>query len=526
MVRWNSGSAATVSPLTDRRRLLVGLAAPGAVVPRRARASIDPFTLGVASGAPSPDGFVLWTRLAPDPLAPDGRGGLSSPVRTRFEVAADDGFRRIVRQGEVWATPQDGHAIHLEVGGLPPDRPYWYRFEALGHASPVGRARTAPDVAADNTRLRFVVASCAHWESGWFSAYRHMAAEAADLVLFLGDYIYEYSHRPERQGLVRRHDRQGDAVTLADYRNRYALYRTDPDLQALHAAAPCLVTWDDHEVQNDYANRWSQDASTPTAEFLRRRAAAYRAFYEHMPLRPWARPRGPDMRLHGRTRFGRLAEFTVLDGRQHRSPQPCQTAASRRGRVTLCDEMEDPRRSMLGPRQERWLEERFRRADARWNVVAQDLVVARLEQTAADGRVGHYTDGWDGYQANRTRMLGALADARTPNPVFLAGDIHSFWANDLKSDFRDPRSPTVAAEFVTTSITADNPGRGLADAEARNPHVRFLDLRSHGYLVGDLGPQRLDVAYRKVSDRRDPNATVSTLRRFAVETGRPGVMPA
>jgi alkaline phosphatase D len=487
----------------------------------------SPFTLGVASGSPSPDGFVLWTRLAPLPLASDGRGGMSGAVDIRYEIATDPQMRTIVRAGETTADPVYAHAVHLEVGGLRPDRPYWYRFVAKGHASAVGRARTTPAPGAPASGLRFVFASCSHWESGWFSAYRHMAHETPDLVLFLGDYIYEYSHRGERAAnLVRRHEREADAISLADYRNRYALYRTDPDLQALHAVAPCLATWDDHEVHNDYANRWSQDFGVSEREFLRRRAAAYRAFYEHMPLRRSARPRGPDMRIFGQTRYGDLAAFNVLDGRQHRSPQPCPTPKSRRGHVDNCADLLDPNRSMLGPPQEAWLQDRFRRSGTRWTIMAQNLLVARLEQAAPNGDLGHFTDGWDGYQANRTRMLDGLAASGARNPVFLAGDIHSSWANDLKADFRNPNSGTIASEFVAPGVTADSPrAAAFKDVQVRNPHIRFVDLKAHGYVSVDLKPSHMETAFRAISDRRDQLATVSTLRRFVVEDGRAGLIP-
>jgi alkaline phosphatase D len=295
-----------------RRQLLVssGTLAAGLLITRygRAQGAGTPFTLGVASGSPSPDGFVLWTRLAPQPLAPDGSGGMAVPVTVFWEIAADDAMRYVVQSGgAVEANRRSAHSVHLEVGGLEPNRPYWYRFTAPGEQSPVGRARTAPRPTDQIDRLRFAFASCSHWELGYFSAYRHMVAENPDLVLFLGDYIYEYTVPAEQAGrTARRHDGP-TATDLAGYRNRYALYRTDPDLQALHAAAPCLMTWDDHEVENDYANEWSQNIDvSPEA-------------YEHMPLRARAAPTAGAMRLYDRFRLGNLVTFAVLDGRQYRS---------------------------------------------------------------------------------------------------------------------------------------------------------------------------------------------------------------
>ncbi len=522
------------SHLIDRRQLLVfgggALLAAGApaLAMNGPTAARTPFTLGVASGDPLPDGFVIWTRLVPEPLAPDGLGGLSAPVPVLWEIAADEAMRQVVQAGRIVADERFAHAVRIEVSGLSPDRPYWYRFTAQGHQSLVGKARTAPMPGAHLERLSVAMATCAHWELGWFSAYRHLAEEQPDLVLFLGDYIYEYSFRGDRakDQTVRAHDRSDEVVDLAGYRNRYALYKTDPDLQALHAAAPCLMTWDDHEVQNDYSNQWSQDTATSTTDFLKRRAAAYRAFYEHMPLRRRSAPQGADMRIYDRLRYGDLAEFTVLDGRQYRSIQPCALPDTRRGHVApeSCADLADPNRTMLGSRQERWLYDGFQRADARWTMVVQDLLVAPLKQTGKDGLIGHFTDGWDGYQANRTRMLDALAGSRAPNPIFLGGDIHSFWATDLKTDFRAASAPAIASEFVAAAISQKGPPQGaFADAQQLNPHVRFVDLQTNGYATLALTHKSIETRFQAISDRKDPAATVRTLQKFAVEAGRPGV---
>jgi alkaline phosphatase D len=261
------------------RRELIGRSATLATAFVAARAAEGyPFTLGVASGEPTHDGVVLWTRLAPTPLALDGLGGLSKPVSVTWDVATDDAMRNVVRTGLVEADRRFAHSVHVEVGGLEPGRPYWYRFTALGQQSPIGRTKTAPAPSAEPERMRLAFASCSNWEMGYFSAYRHMTEENPDLVIFLGDYIYEGTF-PDAQAdrIVRKHDGP-TATDLASYRNRYALYRTDADLQALHAASPCLMTWDDHEVENDYANGWSEWMETNPQDFLRRRAAAYQAY--------------------------------------------------------------------------------------------------------------------------------------------------------------------------------------------------------------------------------------------------------
>jgi len=513
-----------------RRRVLAASSAFAITLLTGQRAgarSGNPFTLGVAAGEPTSDGFVLWTRLAVEPLSADGLGGMREPVPVTWEVARDLAMRDVVRQGTVEANAASAHSLHIEVRGLEANRPYWYRFTSQGEHSAIGRARTTPAPGERLERLRFAFASCSNWQLGYFSAYRHMAEENPDLVIFLGDYIYEYTLSAASQGrIVRPHDGP-TAINLAGYRNRYALYRTDPDLQALHAAAPSLVTWDDHEVENDYANQWSQDMRVEPEAFLARRAAAYQAYYEHMPLRP--RPSGEpnSFRLYGRTAFGDLVSFSLLDGRQYRSKQPCEVPPSRRGHVAplSCSERLDARRTLLGAAQEEWLFEGFKKAETAWNVLAQGQLMAELRQKSFAGEAGFWTDGWDGYPMARQRLLEAVSTSRVANPVVIGGDIHSFWTTDLKADFKDPRSATVATEFVGTSITSDPPPHGLiAELLPENPHVRYFESRHRGYVLVDVDRERMLVNFRSISDRRDPKATLATLKQFAVVSGRAGAI--
>ncbi|UUT22847.1 alkaline phosphatase [Pseudomonas sp. T8] len=512
----------------DRRRVLSGLAVATAfsiLSPFARSAGIDyPFTLGVASGDPLPDGFVIWTRLAPLFNAADGRGGLSRAVPVRWRVASDAAMKRIVKQGVVTATERFAHSVHVEVAGLEAGRPYWYQFESLGAQSPTGQSRTAPPLhAMASARLGFV--SCSHWERGYFSAYRHLAAEQPDLVFFLGDYIYEKSYAPDSGKIIRPHG-SDEALDLAGYRNRYAQYKTDPDLQMLHASAPSVATWDDHEVQNDYANQWSQDPGTPVAAFLKRRAAAYQAFYEHMPLRARSLPKGADMRIYRRLDFGRLARFHVLDGRQYRSEQPCIAPnGSHQGHIAedSCLDLRNPRRTMLGWEQEAWLDQGLAQSRAQWNVIAQDLLVAPLlQRVPASQALGHWTDGWDGYRATRERVLASIERRRASNPVFWGGDIHSFWVTDLHARAHDPDSRIVASEFVGTSVTSD--GQSFNAILPLNPHVRFFESRWRGYVAVELEERKMLTHLRIISDPRDPHASVSTLKSFVVESGRAGAL--
>lgn len=506
-----------------RRAFLLGLAglaaagcAPRVVAP--APAGRDPFTLGVASGYPRPHGFVLWTRLAPEPLATGG-GMPPAPVPVAWEVGADETFARVLARGEAMALPELAHAVHVEVTGLEPGRWYHYRFRTGDAVSPVGRTRTAPDGAV--SRLALAFASCQHYEHGHYAAYRHMAAEPLDLVVHVGDYIYEYSGLAANK--VRSHG-AGEALTLEDYRRRYALYRLDPALQAAHAAFPWLVTWDDHEVDNDYAGDRSQDWDEREA-FLARRAAAYQAYYEHMPLPRTARPSGPALRLYAQAGFGPLARFFVLDGRQYRDPQPCPRPWRSGGRTVdreNCPERLDPARSMLGLRQERWLTEGLQRTRARWNLIAQQTMMAQADRRPGPGQA-FWTDNWDGYPAARRRLLETLAAQGVPNPLVLSGDIHAFAVSEIKIDFDHPGSAPVASELVTTSISSRGfSWRRIQEMVENNPHIQFADSRFRGYTTLDLTPDRAVARLRALHDVTNPESPIRTLAEFAVENGRPG----
>lgn len=493
----------------------------------------NPFSLGVASGSPSADGFVLWTRLAPDPLSADplAPGGLAggSDIEVAYEIATDEAMRTIVRKGTVPAEAAFAHSVHLEVGGLEPDRPYWYRFMSGGAASRIGRARTAPTPGAALENIRFGFVSCSNYEEGYFAAYRHLAEEDPDLVLFLGDYIYEYTNPYD--GRVRAHSDGVEAKTLPTYRNRYAQYRLDGDLQELHARAPSLVTWDDHEIENDYAGEWSENFEEPE-DFLVRRTAGYQAFYEHMPVRPsLSRPKGNRMRIYDRFTYGDLAEFSLIDGRQYRSREACYIPPDHGGghleNDASCPERRDPSRSMLGMPQEAWLYNGLAQSKARWNVIAQDMMMADFAEHHRDGSVKYSTEDWNGYPEARARLLRQLQRTRVANPVVLSGDMHSFWTSDLKADFADPTSPIVATEFVTSSITSGSPPyETYARHLPNNPHIRFFESRKRGYASVDLTPERMVTRFQTVSDARDPNATLATLETFVIENGRAGAIGA
>jgi len=494
----------------------LGKTAEGMVL-RRPVFQADPFQLGVASGDPASDGVVLWTRLATDPL--NGGGMPPEAIEVRWEVAADDSFRTIVQSGVEIATPQLGHSVHVELTGLKPDTWYWYRFHAGDAVSRIGRTRTMPATDVMPERLRFAFASCQHFESGYFTAYEHMAKEDLDLVLHLGDYIYEYGGMDNR---VRRHHGP-EITTLEHYRSRYAQYRLDPLLQAMHAVCPWAVVWDDHEFDNNCAGDISEEAHVSKADYLLRRANAYQAYYESMPLRRTCIPRGPDLTLYRTLDFGRLARFEMLDTRQYRTDQP-----NGDGQKPLEGGALDPAGTLLGDTQERWLMSELLASTSRWNVLGQQVMMARVDRTAGPDRK-FSMDQWSGYNVARRRLLDFLATRRVSNPVVLTGDIHSNWVNELKLDFDDAASPIVASEFVGTSISSGGNGlqfvKNHAELLSENPFVKFQNAE-RGYVSCTVTPKEWRSDYQVVEFVDKPGAKLINRGSFVVEDGQPGPKPA
>lgn len=521
------------------RRLFLAYAAALASTPllaeRRAWASspvarptfsADPFSLGVASGDPEPTGVVLWTRLAPKPLQPDG-GMTSEPVSVSWELAEDDAFRKIAASGQAVASPELAHAVHVEVDNLQPDRWYWYRFRAGEATSPVGRTRTAPAYNSAPGELRFAFASCQHYEAGLYTAYEQMARDELDLIVHLGDYIYEGAGRDKA---VRKH--VGPEIkTLADYRVRHAQYRSDAMLQAAHARCPWLVTWDDHEVVNNYASalpglkRKSDGTAYREAveTFLERRAAAYQAYYEAMPLRKRSLPKGPDMTLYRTSAFGRLASFQVLDTRQYRSAQPNGDKRADINAATMAADQ-----TLLGARQRQWLEGELVQSGATWNILAQQVMMGMVDRENGK-EPGYSMDQWPGYARERMELVQYLQQRKVANPVVLTGDIHTNWVNDLRVDDRKPEQAIVATEFVGTSISSG--GNGVDKPKqhdqllAENPCVRYHNAE-RGYVRCKVTPQTWVSDYVVVSDVMKPGGTCSTRASFAVQAGKPGAVKA
>ena len=483
----------------------------------------DPFQLGVASGDPTADGFVIWTRLVPDIFDPQALP--PEAIEVRWEVAADAGMKKIVQRGTALAHPELAHSVHVDLRGLEPGRDYFYRFMSGAAVSRTGHTKTWPTPRlAGVDRVRFAVASCQHYGQGYFTAYRDMIAQNPDFILHLGDYIYEVDG-----GTMVRRTPVALAHSLNDYRLLHAVCKTDPDLQNAHAHCPWMMMWDDHEVSNDYSRTGSERYQDPV-EFAAVRAAAYQAYYEHMPVRASAMPDADHKaRMFQSVNYGDLMEMVVLDLRQFRDPIACQTD-QHGGRVidlTQCEEARDPKRSMLGAAQEKWLRDStFGKVPMRWNVIAQTLMLASLDQVNGSGH-GYYSDGWGGYQPARKRILDLVQERNLKNAVSLGGDIHSFFVSDVRENDDDPKSPLVLSEFVGTSITTESTIGPLFKAVVpKNPHIKYWDDTKRGYMLFNVDRNAFRADMRAVENVRVRESTVSTQKSFVLENGKPGLQTA
>jgi len=479
-----------------------------------------PFQLGVASGDPFPHSVVLWTRLAPAPY--DGGGMDPVPYDVHWEVARDESFKNIVQAGDLVADPNLAHSVHVDVTGLDSYTEYFYRFMVGDEVSQAGRTKTAAAPGQQVDAMRFGFASCANYEDGYFVAYREMAREKFDVIFHLGDYIYEYWRHEQaaREPVTVPTYTSGEPATLQSYRNRFALYHTDDDLRALRASAPLVVTWDDHEVEQNYAGEHSV-MNDPVDEFLLRRADAYQAYYEHMPLRTWSLPIGADMTLYRSLAFGDLMQVTVLDTRQYRDDHPSGDGVFPRTPASV-----DPNTTMLGPDQERWLLETLNTSTATWNVMAQQVLVAETYFPVPEGEViDFYNDSWTGYPAARQRILQHIVDRQIANPVVLTGDLHTSWAADVKLDWDDPNAPAIGSEYICTSITAGGvePSSSLHVYKDNFDYIRFFDPNRGGYTAVELTNDLWKSDYYLVDNMTQFDSRVRHLATWVTERDNPGV---
>ena len=473
--------------------------------------SRNPFTLGVASGDVTQDSVVLWTRLAPEPLAADG-GISQGAIPVRWELFLDEAMQQLIRQGEELAVPQLAHSVHVDVQGLDPQREYWYRFSVGTHASEPGRTKTLPAANSHPESIRFVTASCQNYTHGYFVAYNYIIADEPDFVVHLGDYIYDTSY----DETFRRHETEAMPVTLADYRRRHALYKTDEHLKQAHARLPFFSTLDNHDAVID----------VDPAGFVRR-AAAYQAWYEHMPTRGYGKPGDNRFQLSRTIRPGRLAQINLLDTRQFRAEQslcgdsdPAYGFGNYRPR---CPEMFAEERSMLGQEQEHRLVQSILNNTATWNVIASSSVFSPFRLNI-DKKIFRYVGSWDAFPANRDRVVSAINRSKTGQAVILSGDMHSSWAIDgAQSKAATDRFPAV--EFVASSISANWPetmAKPITDNLVHNPQIKFYEPDKRGYLLHEVTATEWQTTARAVHNVRDAQSNAFDLARFVVENGKPG----
>lgn len=495
--------------------ILLGTGAWDTAAAAPARLGGYPFTLGVASGDPQPDGVVLWTRLAPEPLAPDGRGGMPERlVPVRYEVATDERFRHVVRRGVAHATPRLGHSVHPEIHGLEPGRDYWYRFFVGREVSPVGRTRTAPLPHQSPEALRFAVASCQSYEAGYYTSLQHLANEDLDLVLHLGDYIYEESYI---ENPVFHHNGEPlydylltECFDLPRYRLQYSLYKLDEHLQAAHARFPWVHTFDDHEIENNWWADNSQKDDEPDQDpevFRQRKADAFQAMYENLPLRQAQMPSGSDIRIHRKLQYGTLAEFTMLDTRQYRTSRDSRT---------------DPDATMLGGRQRDWLIDGLTGGDARWRIIGNQVPMVQVDRDPDEEVEKFFMDGWDAYVAERDEVLTEAYEREAENLVVVTGDRHSNYIADLKTNYDDPDSPSVGTEIVGTSLSSNKDGADMLpvgeDYLKTNPHLKFVNFQ-RGYARITVTKDELKNDFRVLEKISEPDFPISTRATFAIEDG-------
>lgn len=523
------------SPLR-RREFLLGGAAAGlaasapinyAALARSRRLPLareGRFAHGIACGYPGRHGAILWTRVSE----------LERSSRLTLEVATDARFRHVIREKPVAALERRDFTAHARVGGLEPGREYYYRFHTAERDSPVGRIRTAPPPGSKEP-IRIGFFSCQAHEAGYYTAHTGLATEPdLDLVVCLGDYVYEtvfYEGPEERRDRTGR-NRDGDVQTLAEFRQKYRLYQRDRNLQAMHAAHPFTVMWDDHEVEENYAGDQTSpkndDPDSKTTDvnkprrvpFLQRRRNGYRAFFEALPIR---RIRGDGNRIYRALRVGQ-AEVILLDQRQYKDPQPCGDMT-----VTPCPEARQSFRTMLGERQKAWLKERLRSSDANWKLLGSQMMFMGFD--SAPGLTLN-VDAWDGYAQEREDILRFALDRGVENIVSLAGDIHTFFAGRVTTT-GNVSGQTAGTEFVGGSISSHGlredynvPQEGAALANVirtNNPHIDYVDAVHRGYGVLTAKSDELLVDFKAVRSALTPHSETFTLARFRVPSGTPTV---
>lgn len=479
-----------------------------------------PFLHGVASGDPLARGVILWTRVTPSPEAP-------AQIRVDWVIAKDPELEHVVQRGTQVTSAESDYTVKVDVDRLKPATTYYYRFASVGHASILGRTRTLPEGSVE--RVRLACTSCSNYPFGFFNAYRLIGQRAdLDLVLHLGDYLYEYANGEFGDGtpLGRVPEPDREIVALDDYRTRHGQYKTDPDLQEAHRQHPFIVVWDDHETAND---AWTGGAENhqPASEgsWAERKQAAFKAYMEWMPIREGSH--SAEGRIYRSFRVGKLLDLIMLDtrlvGRDQQLADPCDP------------ETLDPARQLLGEEQEAWFLrelEKSQKRSTRWRFVGQQVMFGQLVNATQAGVCAFNTDQWDGYAASRARVLSTLASKSIDNVVILTGDIHSSWAMDIVGNPFDPAQydaatgrGSLAVEFVTPGVTSpaiEDPLIAAALAQqvlATHPHMKFVELYRRGYLLLDVTPERVQAEWYHVVTLSEPLADADLGAVFVTESG-------
>ncbi len=485
----------------------------------------DPFSLGVASGDPLSDSVILWTRLLPTEPLPD------TDIEVDWEVATDPGMSDIVATGSAMAVAALGHSVHVDATGLEPDTEYHYRFRVDQFETTPARTRTFAAPGTTPERFRFAFSSCQNWEQGYYAAYRDLVEQGnVDAFVFLGDYIYEYASGGYSDERGRTTGQDFECESVEQYRERYALYHGDPLLQAAHALVPWIITWDDHEVDNDYAGASSEEDAEQQA-FLARRAAGYQVWYEHMPVR-LEPPTGADYPIYRSFAHGDLLRFHVLDTRQYRADQQRGDAfvdVIGQALQVRDDELAfSPEQTMLGAPQLQWVVDGVTASNAIWDVLAQQVFMFGGNAVVGAEPPVVVVDTWDGYAGERQELLDAVGPA-ADNLIVLTGDFHSAAVADLRADPFDLTLPIVGSEFMASSISSsffgdDDVIKALVQAAlAGNPQLKWFDTR-RGYTMCEVTPDRWHATFRAVADEFDESSPVETVTEWEVVAGTPGVV--
>ncbi len=474
--------------------------------------ALRPFYHGVASGDPLRDRVIIWTRVTPTDSV--------DRLAVRWEISTDENFNNVVHTDTLSTSPAHDYTVKVDVTGLSAGTRYYYRFNALGRSSMVGRTKTLPEQSPDS--LKFAVASCANWEFGYFNPYARIAEKDLDAVIHLGDYIYEYATgRYGNKDSDRKNLPAHEIVTLSDYRTRYSQYHLDAGLRSARQQHPFITIWDDHEVANDVYNQGAQNHQPEEGDFMTRRQAATKAYYEWMPIREGEK-------LYRAFQYGDLCDLIMLDERLE-------------ARVKPLDSLNDPAyakeyRTMLGQEQLDWFQQQLKQG-GRWKIIGNQVMFSPLQQPSDKPNTGINLDSWGGYPLERNKLADFIQTNALKDIVFLTGDTHASWAlevvNDVRTSSNKNKAP-YAIELGTTSVSSGNANENASDEDVKkreakflqlNPHLKFTNQRDHGYLLLTLSPQRAVAQWYYVDALLKIDNAEHLGKRFSIPRGKSALTP-